>query len=171
MYSIKATKKLLDRIGGPILNAPANPSTNLGNWFAKPLFWRPQFALFISESTFLPVLAPLAPASRLAVRFPDDLAAVLRTHGAPDSFIEHELDAMDEVVVTTTDSRQVVGVMNEFASMANRMRELHPDLDTLEIAMRLAQVPVGVYRARYIFPEVALRELIDAHARRTRRMC
>ena len=154
-------------MGSPILSSPANPSTILGNWFAKPLFWRPQFALFVNESTYLPVLAPLAPALRLAVRFPDDLAEVLRTHDAPESFIEHELDAMDDVVVARTDSRQVVGVMNEFASMANRMRELHPDWDTLQIAMRLAEVPVGIYGARYIFPEVALRELIDAHARQS----
>jgi len=166
MYSIKATKRLLDRMGNPIHSAPANPSTILGNWFAKPLFWRPQYALFVSELTYLPVLAPLAPASRLAVRFPDDLATALRSHGAPELFIEDELDAMDDVVVTRTDSRQVVGVMNEFASMANRMRDLRPDWDTLQISMRLAEVPVGIYGARHIFPEVALRELIDAHARR-----
>jgi len=85
MYSINATKKLLDRMGGPIDRSVANPSTMLGNWFAKPLFWRPQYALFVSESTFLPVFAPLAPALRFAVRFPDDLARTLRSHGVPES--------------------------------------------------------------------------------------
>jgi hypothetical protein len=164
MYSIKAAMRLLDRMGSSIGRAPANPSTMLGNWFAKPLFWRPQYALFVSESTYLPVLAPLAPAFRLAVRIPDDLAVTLQSHGAPDSFIEDELDAMDDVVVTRTDSRQVVGVMNKFASMATRMRDLHPNWDSLQIAMCLAEVAVGIYGARHIFPEVALRELIDAHA-------
>jgi hypothetical protein len=164
MYSIKATKKLLDRMGGPIDRSAANPSTMLGNWFAKPLFWRPQYALFVSESTFLPVFAPLAPATRLAVRFPDDLARTLRSHGVPESFIENELAAMDEVVLSKTDSRQVVGVMNEFASMANRMRHFHPEWDTLHIAMRLAEVPVGIFGAHHRFPEDALRELVNAHA-------
>lgn len=164
MYSIKATKKLLDRMGDPIDSSVVNPSTMLGNWFAKPLFWRPQYALFVSESTFLPVFAPLAPAFRLAVRFPDDLAGTLRAHGVSESFIADEIGAMDDVVVSKTDSRQIVGVMNEFASTANRMRELHPELDSLHLAMRLAEVPVGIFRTDYRVPEVALRELIESHA-------
>ena len=82
----------------------------------------------------------------------------------PESFIENELAAMDDVVVSKTDSRQVVGVLNEFASMANRMRDLHPERDTQQIAMRLAEVPVGIFGKRNKFPEVALRELVDAHA-------
>lgn len=132
----------------------------LGNWCAKPLFWRPQYALFVSESTFLPVLAPLAPAFRLSVRFPDDLAGTLRSHDVPESFIEDELAAMDDVVVSKTDSRQVVGVMNEFASMANRMRDLHPEWDTLQIALALSEVPLGIHGKEYRFPSVALADLV-----------
>ena len=164
MYSIKATQKLLDRMREPIDNPVVNPSTKLGNWFAKPLFWRPQYALFVSESTFLPVFAPLAPAFRLAMRFPDDLAETLRAHGVSEAFIADELAAMDDVAVSKTDSRQVVGVLNEFAFVANRMRELHPEWDPLHLAMRLAEVPVGIFRTGYRFPEVALREVVEAYA-------
>jgi hypothetical protein len=165
VYSIKATKKLLDRMREPIYTPVENPSTKLGNWFAKPLFWRPQFALFVSESTFLPVFAPLAPASRLATRFPDDLAETLRAHGVSERFIEYELAAMDDFVVSKTDSRQVVGVLNEFAVMATRMRELHSDLSPLRLAMQLAEVPVGIYRSEHRFPGVALHALVESEAR------
>jgi hypothetical protein len=103
-------------------------TTKLGNWFAKPLFWRPQYTLFINEEIFLPVFAPLAPASSLANRFPDDLATTLRAHGVPESFIEGELLEMDDVAVSRTNNRRVVGILNELATMATRIREYHPDL-------------------------------------------
>jgi hypothetical protein len=164
MYSIKATKRLLDRMREPIDTPVGNPSTKMGNWFAKPLFWRPQYALFVSESTFLPVFALLAPASSLAKRFPDDLAVTLRAHGVSETFIEWELAAMDEFVVSKTDSRQVVGVLNEFAAMANRMRELHSDFSPLRLAMQLAEVPVGIYRSEHRYPDVALHALVESEA-------
>jgi hypothetical protein len=137
-------------------------TTRLGNWYAKPLFWRPQYALFINETTFLPVFARLAPASSLANRFPDDLATTLRTHGVPESFIEDELLEMDDVVVSKTNNRRVVGILNELATMATRVREYHPDLTPLDLAMELAQVPLGLSGGDYRVPEDALRTLVSA---------
>jgi hypothetical protein len=160
MYAIKATKKLLDRMQ-ELMDVPVAPSTKLGNWFAKPLFWRPQYALFVSETIYVPVIVPLAPASRLAVRFPDELALTLRAHGVPDAFIERELLEMDDVIVTKTDSRQVVGVMNEFARMAARVHELHADVSALQIAVELAGVPVGISGAAHLFPVDALHNLVS----------
>jgi hypothetical protein len=61
VYSIHATKKLLDRIKEPVEAQVAEPTTKLGNWYAKLLFWKPQFVLFVNERTFLPVLVPLGP--------------------------------------------------------------------------------------------------------------
>jgi hypothetical protein len=137
-------------------------TTRFGNWYAKPLFWRPQYALFINETTFLPVFARLAPASSLANRFPDDLATTLRTHGVPESFIEDELLEMDDVVVSKTNNRRVVGILNELATMATRVREYHPDLTPLDLAMELAQVPLGLSGGDYRVPEDALRTLVSA---------
>jgi hypothetical protein len=137
-------------------------TTKFGNWFAKPLFWRPQYALFVNEETFLPVFAKLAPASSLANRFPDDLAMTLRTHGVPESFIEDELLAMDEVAVSKTSNRRVVGILNELATMATHMHTRQPDLTPLQLAMELARVPLGLSGGDYRFPEDALRSLVSA---------
>jgi hypothetical protein len=164
VYSILATKKLLERMRESVDDPVKDPSTKLGNWFAKPLFWRPQYAIFVSESTFLPVFAPLAPASTLALRFSDELAATLRVHGAPKSFIAGELSAMDDVVVSRTNSRQVLGVLNEFAFVANRIRKLHPEVTPLELALNLAETLVGIYGKTYRFPNIALRQLVEAFA-------
>jgi hypothetical protein len=51
---VRATKKLLDRASGTTPGDGVSTGT-LGDWYAKPLFWRPQVALFVNETTFLPV--------------------------------------------------------------------------------------------------------------------
>jgi len=162
MYSIYATKKLLDRMHEPTIGCVPEATTKLGNWFAKPLFWRPQYALFINEETFLPVFASLAPASSLAHRFPDDLAITLRIHGVKESFIEDELLAMDDVAVSKTSNRRIVGILNELANVATRMRAYHPNLTPLRLAVELAQVPLGLSGGDYRIPEEALRTLVSA---------
>jgi hypothetical protein len=112
--------------------------------------------------TFLPVFAPLAPASSVANRFPDDLATTLRTHGIRESFIENELLAMDDFVVSKTNNRRVVGILNELAIVATRMRDYHPDLTPLRLAMELAQVPLGLSGSDCRVPEEALHNLVSA---------
>ena len=160
MYSIYATKKLLDRMQEQTICSVPQATTKLGNWFAKPLFWRPQYALFINEETFLPVFASLAPASSLANRFPDELATTLRAHGVHEAFIEDEQLAMDDVAVSKTNNRRVVGILNELAFMATRMRAYHPDLTPLHLAIELAQVPLGLSGGDCRVPEDAPRALI-----------
>ena len=41
----------------------AASSTVLGDWYTNVLFWRPQVALFVDASSFVPVLMPLAPSA------------------------------------------------------------------------------------------------------------
>jgi hypothetical protein len=163
VYSIYATKKLLDRMQGPITHLFPEASARLGNWFAKPLFWRPQYARITNEESSLPVFSPLAPASSLANRFPDELATTLRAHGVPESFIENELLAMDDVCVSKTNDRRVVGRLNELATMATRMRAFHPGLTPLHLAVELAQVPLGLSGGSYRVPEDALGALVSTH--------
>ena len=75
-------------------------------------------ALVVNERTLLPVLLPLAPAATLAQRFPVALRDVLRALDMPVEFIDSEIDGMSEVVYAKTANRSVLGVMNEFAYLA-----------------------------------------------------
>ena len=55
---VRATKKLAQRLGG-FDDVPAEPDLSLlGEWYATVIFWRPQVALFVSETTLLPVFVP-----------------------------------------------------------------------------------------------------------------
>lgn len=117
MYTVRGTNKFLERVGRPVVDPPSS-STAFGDWYANVLFWRPQVALFVNASTFLPVLMPLAPSTGLVARFPTVMAEVLHTLGVDRSFVASELDKMTDVVLAKTASRQVLGVMNQFTFMA-----------------------------------------------------
>jgi hypothetical protein len=51
---VRATKKLLQRIGPPTLREGEHSSTLLGQWYATALPWRPQVALLVNESRCCP---------------------------------------------------------------------------------------------------------------------
>lgn len=166
MVIVRATKKLLDRLGPPTSAVEQASSTLLGDWYAAAWFWRPQVALLVSEVTLLPVLMPLAPAATLLQRFGSQLAAVLDAQGTPAEFIDAELQAMDEVRLAKTTSRSVVGIMNEFTYLADAWRQDEPDL--LALAVRLAATPCGPLYKRHISPDRELAALVAAqpHAQR-----
>ena len=117
MFTLRGTKKFLDRVGRPMADPPSS-TTALGDWYANVLLWRPQVALFVNAETFVPVLMPLAPAARVVGRFPAAMAEVLAALGIDPRFVESESTEMSSVVLAKTASRQVLGVMNEFTFMA-----------------------------------------------------
>jgi uncharacterized protein DUF6933 len=123
---VRATKKLLDRIGPPNLGEREQSTTLLGQWYATAIFWKPHVALFVSEPTLLPVLMPLAPAATLLGRFPQQVAAVLAAHGTPEAVIDEEQRQMRDRRLAKTANRSVVGIMNEFTFLARDLPRRHP---------------------------------------------
>jgi hypothetical protein len=160
---VRATKKLLNRIGPPAPAEGAASTTRLGDWYATALPWRPQVALLVSETTLLPVLMLLAPAATLLARFAPQLSAVLAAHSAPQGFIDAELQQMTDLRVAKTANRSVVGIMNEFTYLADACRRDEPDL--LHLALRLAHTPCGPLYKRHVSPDRELAALIAADPR------
>lgn len=162
---IRATRKLLTRLGSrPGSDVPGATSL-LGDWYANVLPWgRRQVALFVSEPTLLPVLMPLAPAATLLDRFPDQLAAVLRAHGVEESIITGEFTASQDYRVTTTASRSVLGSMSDFAFLAEHTRHNDPEVDLLDLSMRLSRTPCSPLYRRHVSPDRELQALLSTHA-------
>ena len=158
MLIVRATNKLLDRLGPPVPAVELASTTLLGDWYATVWFWRPQVVLLVSEVTLLPVLMPLAPTATLLQRFGHQLELVLAAHGTPVEFIDGELQEMGEVRLAKTASRSVVGIMNEFAYLAGAWRQNEPDL--LALAVRLAATPCGPLYKRHVSPDRELAALV-----------
>src|SRR5213082_1312185 len=91
---LRATRRLLDRLGPPTLTKTDRSTTLLGAWYATALRWRPQVALLVNETTLLPVLMPLAPAATLPARAGQHIATVLTAHGVPASTVTAEQEHM-----------------------------------------------------------------------------
>jgi hypothetical protein len=157
---VRATKKLLDRIGPPSLGDGEQSTTLLGQWYATALFWKPQVALFVNEPTLLPVLMPLSPAPTLLARFPQQAATVLAAHGTPDAIIGAELQQMRERRLAKTANRSVVGIMNEFTYLAETFRGDTAVSDLLGLAMRLAITPCGPLYSKHVSPDRELHALL-----------
>ena len=161
VYSVHATKKLVDRVKQRPQPAVAEPSSMLGNWYATFVGWRPQVALLVNERTLLPVLMPLAPAATMLERFPAELAAVLRALEVPDEFIVQELAAMGHGVFAKTANRSVVGSMNEFVFLAEAWRDGGRTDDLLTMSRYLADVPCSPLDKSHGFPDREVAALVE----------
>lgn len=63
-------------------------------------------------------------------------------------------------VLAKTASRSVLGVMNEFAHLANHYRNEHQTLDLTEVSLWLAQAPCGPLYGSHTSPDRALQALL-----------
>ena len=145
MFTVRGTKKFLDRVGHPAADPLPSPSTVLGEWYANVLFWRPQVALFVNATTFVPVLMPFAPAVDVVARFPAAMAEVLGALGIDPRFVDSQSTQMTSAVLAKTASRQVLGVMNEFTFMAEDSlgKSRSGSADLLGLSVWLADTIVG----------------------------
>jgi hypothetical protein len=166
---VRATKKLLDRIGPPTLRDGEQSTTVLGQWYATALPWRPQVALLVNEPTLLPVLMPLAPAATLPARAARHIAAILATHATPEAVIEEELRHMRDYRVAATVNRSVVGIMNEFSRLAAVHRDPCPDLT--DLAQRLATTPCSPLYGRNVSPDRELAAFLHTVTSTRRSSC
>lgn len=153
MLILRATKKLVQRVGRPTLHAEDWSTTQLGQWYATALFWTHQVALPVNEPTLLPILTPLAPAATVPTRAGEAIAAVLAAHGAPETFIAAELEHMTSWRIGPTANRSVVGIMNEFTFLADNFRDGNPSPSLLDLALRLATTPCGPLYKSNVSPD------------------
>lgn len=158
MFTVRATKKLLDRCGGP--SSTETSTTRLGDWYATALFWRPQVALFVSETTRLPVFVPLAPAAQLVPRFVAAFATVAAQLDVEPELLNTEVAAMAEYRYAKTANRSVVGTINDFAFLTDHHRRNGGSDDLVTLSIRLAATPCGPLHGSYGFPDRALRVLL-----------
>ncbi|HYI62275.1 MAG TPA: hypothetical protein VEW93_10790 [Acidimicrobiales bacterium] len=163
MFTVHATKKLLERVGAAVEDPVDQPTNVLGNWYATSLPWKPQVALFVNEATLLPVLLPLAPARTVADRLPDALGRVLDALGTDARFVATEVAATTGPRYARTASRSVIGIMNEFTHFAAHRRSRLGVHDHVELAVYLAGIPCTPLYARHTSPDRELAALVATH--------
>jgi hypothetical protein len=159
MVAIRCTQKLLARIGAP--SPVTEPTTTrLGDWYARPVsIGHQRLILLISEHSRLPVLMPARDVKRLARNFPVALARVLLELDIDCAAIEREVAATREAVIAKTESRSLLGTLNDFMHMLQWQLPDDPGIDPLRAALELSHTPVRPLHPAG-FPDRVTRQLL-----------
>jgi hypothetical protein len=152
---VRATKKLRQRLRSATPYDGEPSTTLLGEWYANLLPWRPQqLILLINEKTLLPVLMPLAPGASAPARMhrTGDRRRLGHPPGAGDRHRRRaEPDA--RLPVGPTANRSVVGIMNDFAYVADVYRHADPSGSLAELGRKLAETPCSPLYHRHVRPD------------------
>ena len=164
MFTLRCTRKLLDR---GLTQSPGDalaPTTTLGDWYATVLNLRPQhLVLCISERSLLPLVLPAREARSLPQRLVAALPALLESLEVPDDCIATELAAMqDGMRVAGTASRSVLGSLNQLSYQLEAYVEALPAWDPLDLSLRLAGTPMTALGRDAPFPDIATRAAFEA---------
>lgn len=164
MIVLRCTRKLLDRVGRPV-ESP-DPSTSvLGDWYAKPFQIGPKrLILLMSGASRLPVVMHARDVANLGRNFPDALGAVLSAIGAPAATVDAEVERSRQFVYSTTDSRSVLGSLNDFAFMAQHRARNVAEIDVVEMAVALSGTPI--IAMKFGFPRDVTLKLLAAQGLR-----
>jgi len=105
---------------------------------------------------------PLAPASSVISRLPAAFAEVAPRIGIEAAVVDDKVTRMVSWTLAKTASRSVLGVMTEFAHLADNYRERHGPLDLVELLLWLAQVPCSPLHSGHGFPNGEFKTLLAA---------
>lgn len=137
LITFRCTRRVLKRYGWTPQDARESTS-RLGDWYVNLLNLGPErWVLCVSDRTLLPVIVP-ARKDEFPARFGAYLEFVLEALEVPRHHVVGEVESVENFVVSRTESRQVLGVMTDFANLASYHG---PGSDPVALALKLAGAP------------------------------
>ena len=144
MTTIRCTAKLRKRLRIPDAVEPPPPSNRLGDWFANIIFTRhSHFVLLVSERSLLPVLTTARDLDNLVPRFVGCLSDLLHSLEVPAIQIDREIELMQPIGFGRTNSRVVLGSMNDFIQIFKYALPRYQEATPLDWSQLLARTPCG----------------------------
>jgi hypothetical protein len=144
MVTLRCTKKLQKRLGTRTIQQSGASTTALGDWYGHVLFTRHvKLVVFVSEKSRLAVLLHAREFPALDARFRAAVVEVLRLLGVAEDAIHREVEAMAEVAYAPTNSRSVLGTMNDYYRSLRMQFELRPERTLTDHALHLSKTPCG----------------------------
>jgi len=164
MYALRCTQHLLRKLHFRVSPGDEAPTTTaLGDWFVRDYnLGRHRLLLGTSSASLLTVIIPARNLPEMGIRLPVAVRELLVALGTPLAQLNSEIDAMGSARLARTNSRSVLGSMNDMAVMADAYLEgaVIPG-GLLAAELKMAEAPCGPlsYRAPV---DVALTLLRDA---------
>jgi hypothetical protein len=150
MYAARLTQPLLRKVGSSAGDNDASTTTALGDWFIRQYnIGRHRLLLSTSSASLLTVIVPARDLSHVAERLSAAVHELLFALGAPLDQINREIGEMQHARFAGTNSRSILGSMNDMAYLADGYLEGYAIPDHLLVAeLRMAQAPCGPLRYR-----------------------
>lgn len=119
MYALRCTRSLIGRFRKASIDEIASPSpatTVLGDWYANDLnVGRHRLVLCTNERSLLTVVVTARDLPAMPRRLAEAAATLLASLGVRHELIRAEVREMQWIQVARTQSRSVLGSMNDFA--------------------------------------------------------
>jgi hypothetical protein len=167
MTIIKCTTKLLNELGVKPANAPDQPPS-LCDWHANVLrLDRKKYVLFTNDQTLYSLFVPWnkSPWSTdIMERFRFGLLKSLMSEGLAEEQIKYLLSEHAQVTITKTNSRSVLGSMNDLTIQIKSMILVSDGLDVnfSEVNRQLNRIPMSAIKYQVSIDELK-RRLADRH--------
>jgi hypothetical protein len=146
MYQLRCTARLRPKVEQALERQALGPvltTTKLGDWFANRFnFGAQRYVICTSDRSLLTLLVSAKELGSLGERIIYALDAVLTELQVPARMREREIDEMRKFRVAPTNSRSILGSMNDMAYLAEaEFAATGRPIDLRAVNRRLAAVP------------------------------
>jgi hypothetical protein len=143
MVVLRCTEQLLFRLKHFDDGPPVKSTTTLGDWYGNIIrMGNRHVLLFISERSRLPVLIPIRHAHKLRTVVPEAMSDLLAWMRVPEQVIAEERRQMVQVAFDRTNSRSLLGTMNDFALGVRVHFMTSRDAPLEDITRALSKTPI-----------------------------
>ena len=150
MFSVRCTRKLIDKLQVPAVDSPPQPTNRMGDWYGNVLFkGHHRLIIFVSEQSLLSVIMPLRERKQLLPNFRSRLSELLFHLDVSERAVSMELAEMREVSIARTSNPSVLGTMNDLILNAKTYIQMHEDFSLLGLELWLSEFPCGPKDYRY----------------------
>ncbi len=165
MFTLRCTKKLLSQMSATPIPGEKNPTTALGDWYANLVpTCRGGIVICTNERTLLTVILPLIEGQHPLSMFTMRVYNLLMLLGVPLARAEVELKQMQSVEIRKSQSRKVLGSMNDIALALQLMAE-DASSGALKVSEGELQIAKRIFTyTKYISPAELVRAILCADA-------
>ena len=162
MIALRCTRKLLQLLGGDPVDCVPEATTALGNWYGNVVpTVAGELVVLANERTLLSVAVPVQMVDRLLTEFPARAYNLLRMIGVPTEFAQQECAELETVMLARTESRRVLGSLNEIALHYQMIAERDGGRRALSLSAVERQLARFLHSPlNYVHPADIARELL-----------
>ena len=154
MIILHCTHKAQKRLKVPFQDKLPATESKLGNWYCNEFTYnRGKYLLFTNEKTLLPIITStkgVMYTEELLERFRQRFFKIMLNWEIPQVALEHELGQVQDIVIAKTQSKSVLGSMNDFVRCASGMCDQHGVTpDNPGVSDQLCRMPMGALKYKY----------------------